>query len=92
MPNTGTSLATREPLAIRGAIIAFITALLHLAVMNGWLGITAEIEAQTIETITLGIDLVGIAALVIWGRGKVTPTADPRLPGTDTDLEVGDRG
>ena len=87
-------ITTREPLAIRGAIIAFITALLHLAVMNGWLDMTAEIEQQTLTIITLGIDLIGIAALVVWARGKVTPVDAPRLPeiGDPDTMTAADRG
>lgn len=90
---TTAPVTTREPLAIRGGIIAFITALLHLAVMNGWLDMTAEIEQQTLTTITLGIDLIGIAALVVWARGKVTPVEAPLFPETgDPTLTAADRG
>lgn len=64
----------REPLAIRAAIVAAVTALVHLTVIAGWWAISPEVEAQ----VALAIDLLGTAVLVVWTRGHVTPTADPR--------------
>lgn len=67
----------REPLIIRGAIVAAVTAILHVLVV---LGVLAVPEAS--ETAIAGaIDLVGTAVLVIWTRGKVTPVTDPNIPG-----------
>lgn len=69
------NLSTREPLAIRAAITAAATAVLHVLVVLGALPIDADAEAA----IATAVDLVGFAVLVVWTRGKVTPTADPKL-------------
>ena len=81
---------TREPLAIRAAVVAAVTALVHLTVIAGWWAISADVEGQ----VALVVDLVGTAALVVWTRGKVTPVADPRdadgrplTPDTDSTPE-----
>ena len=66
--------AKREPLAIRAAVVAAVTAVLHLLVIAGVLPISAEVEGQA----ALVIDLAGTAALVLWTRGKVTPVDEPR--------------
>ena len=66
--------AKREPLAIRAAVVAAVTAVLHLLVIAGVLPLTAEVEGQA----ALVIDLAGTAALVLWTRGKVTPVDEPR--------------
>lgn len=66
--------AKREPLAIRGAVVAAVTAVLHLLVIAGVLPLSAEVEGQA----ALVIDLLGTAVLVAWTRGHVTPSADPR--------------
>lgn len=65
---------TREPLAIRAAVVAAVTAVVHLSVIAGWWAISADVEGQ----VALVVDLLGTAALVVWTRGKVTPVADPR--------------
>lgn len=65
---------SREPLAIRGAIVAAVTAILHLAVMSGALPIAPDVEGQA----ALVLDLIGTAVLVVWTRGAVTPVDDPR--------------
>lgn len=66
--------AKREPLTIRGAVVAAVTAVLHLLVISGVLPLTAEVEGQA----ALVIDLLGTAVLVAWTRGHVTSSADPR--------------
>ena len=66
--------AKREPLAVRGAVVAAVTAVLHLLVISGVLPISAEVEGQA----ALVIDLLGTAVLVVWTRGHVTSSADPR--------------
>jgi len=67
--------ATREPLVIRGAVVAVIVAIVHLLVLLG------VIEAGAVEAaLVTVVDVVGTAVLVIWTRGKVTPVAAPRLP------------
>ena len=69
------TLADREPLAIRGAVVAAVTAGLHLLVILGVLPLDAGQE----QAAAMVVDLVGTAVLVVWTRGKVTPVADPRL-------------
>lgn len=70
------AFTTREPLVIRGAIVAAITAAIHVAVVLGILHIDADAETA----IGTAIDLAGTAILVVWARQAVTPVADPVLP------------
>jgi len=69
-------LLTREPLAVRAAIVAAVTGVMHALVVLGVLPIVPEAETA----IAGAIDLVGTAVFVVWARGKVTPVADPKLP------------
>lgn len=71
--------ASREPLLIRGAIVAAVTALLHVLIVLGALPIDVDAE----HAVAGAIDLIGTAVLVVWTRGKVTPVEAPKLP-TDT--------
>ena len=71
-------LAQREPLVIRAAIVAALTALLHVLVVLGALPVDPEQEAA----LAGAVDLLGTVVLVVWTRGKVTPVADPRIPGS----------
>ncbi|XVV02753.1 hypothetical protein ACQPW3_36200 [Actinosynnema sp. CA-248983] len=66
-----TSLTSREPLVIRGAIVAALTGLLHTLVVLGVFPIAPEAETA----IAGAVDLLGTAVLVIWARGAVTPAA-----------------
>lgn len=66
---------TREPLAIRAAIVAAVTALLHVLVVLGALPIDVDAEAA----VAGAVDLLGTAVLVVWTRGKVTPVDAPAL-------------
>jgi hypothetical protein len=68
--------ASREPLIIRGAIVAAVTALLHVLIVLGALPIDVDAE----HAVAGAIDLIGTAVLVVWTRGKVTPVAEPALP------------
>ncbi len=68
--------ASREPLLIRGAIVAAVTALLHVLIVLGALPIDVDAE----HAVAGAIDLLGTAVLVVWTRGKVTPVAEPKLP------------
>lgn len=70
---------SREPLLIRGAIVAAVTALLHMLIVLGALPIDVDAE----HAVAMAIDLLGTAVLVVWTRGKVTPVDAPKLP-TDT--------
>jgi hypothetical protein len=72
-------LTTREPLVIRGAIVAAVTALLHVLIVLGALPIAPDGE----HAIAGAVDLLGTAVLVVWTRGKVTPVADPVLVAPD---------
>lgn len=65
----------REPLVIRGAIVAAATALIHVLVILGVFPITPDAESA----IALTVDLMGTAILVVWTRGKVTPVAAPNI-------------
>lgn len=69
----------REPLVIRGAIVAAVTALIHMLIVLGALPIDVEAE----HAVAGAVDLLGTAVLVVWTRGKVTPVEAPKLP-TDT--------
>lgn len=69
-------MTTREPLVIRGAIVAAVTAVIHVLVILGLFPIAPDAE----HAISLAVDLVGTAVLVVWTRGKVTPVEDPNLP------------
>ncbi|WGH21096.1 membrane protein [Arthrobacter phage Cassia] len=72
-------MLTREPLVIRGAIVAAVTALIHVLIVLGALPIDADAE----HAIAGAVDLIGTAVLVVWTRGKVTPVADPVIPAAD---------
>jgi multisubunit Na+/H+ antiporter MnhC subunit len=65
----------REPLVIRGAVVAAVTALIHVLVILGVFSVTPDAESA----IALAVDLIGTATLVIWTRGKVTPVAAPQI-------------
>ncbi|UJQ87160.1 membrane protein [Arthrobacter phage BaileyBlu] len=73
-------LSTREPLIIRGAIVAAITGVIHALVVLGVLPLDTDMEAA----VAGAVDLLGTAVLVIWTRGAVTPVADPR----DVEIEA----
>ncbi|WGH21372.1 membrane protein [Arthrobacter phage Emotion] len=73
------NLSTREPLVIRGAIVAAVTALIHVLVVLGALPIDESAETA----IAGAVDLIGTAVLVAWTRGKVTPVAAPVIPDPD---------
>lgn len=68
-------MSEREPLLIRAAIVAAVTAVLHVLIVTGVLPFDPEAETA----IAGAIDLLGTAVLVVWTRGKVTPTAAPVL-------------
>jgi hypothetical protein len=66
---------TREPLAIRAAIVAAVTGILHVLVVTGVLPIDESAETA----IAGAVDLAGTAVLVVWTRGTVTPVKAPQL-------------
>lgn len=65
---------SREPLAVVGAVVAFLQGLLTTVVLMGWWALTPEQTAAWVGLIALG----GTAAVVVISRGKVTPVANPR--------------
>lgn len=69
--------AQSEPIIIRGAIVAVVTAAIHTGVVLGLLPIDEEAETAIAGL----VDLAGTAVLVVWSRGAVTPVAkdDPTL-------------
>ena len=69
-------MLTREPLVIRGAIVAAVTALIHVMIVLGVLHVDPSAETA----LAGAVDLIGTAVLVVWTRGKVTPVEDPKLP------------
>lgn len=68
-------LADREPLVIRGAVVAAITVLIDVAVAFG-----LDLTGEQYVALTSAIGLIATAVVVIWSRGKVTPVADPQIP------------
>ena len=67
-------MSTREPLIVRGAIVAAIVAVLHLLVMLNVVSLTPEQEEQA----SLVVGLLATVVVVVWSRGTVTPVDDPR--------------
>lgn len=64
---------TREPLAVRAAVVAAIAALINVAVAFGW-----DLSVDQVGALNAAIGLVATAVVVVWSRGTVTPVADPR--------------
>lgn len=65
----------REPLAIRGAVVAAAVACIQVAIVFGW-----NLTTDQFVTLAVAVNLLGTAVVVVWSRGKVTPVDDPRLP------------
>ena len=76
------ALTTREPLVVRTAIVAAVTAVLHVLVV---LGVLPFDEAQE-QAVAGAVDLVGTAVAVVWSRKAVTPVADPVLTEAPEDV------
>lgn len=62
------SLSTREPLAIRAAVVAAIQVLITTAVSFG-----APLDVEQIGALNTATATLSILAVVLWSRGKVTP-------------------
>lgn len=60
----------REPLAIRAAVTAAVTAVVHVAVVLG-LGLSQEAELA----IGGAVDAVGLVVVLVWARPSVTANA-----------------
>lgn len=80
----------REPLLVRTAIVAAVTAVVHALVVLGLLHLDAAAESA----IGGALDLVGVAVAAVWSRSAVTPVAAPQLvpetPATDAPQLVED--
>lgn len=63
---------TREPLAVRGALVALAAAILNLVVAFG-----VNLSAEQIGAINAVVGLLATAVVVVWSRGSVTPVDDP---------------
>lgn len=68
-------VTSREPLAIRAAVVAAVIVLIDVAVSFGW-----NLTMEQYASLTTAVGLIGTAVIVVWSRGKVTPVADPNLP------------
>jgi hypothetical protein len=64
----------REPLAIRGAVVAAVVAVIQVAVVFGW-----DLTVEQIAALSTAVNMIGTAVVVVWSRGKVTPVDDPQL-------------
>lgn len=67
------NLAKRNPVAVRAAIVAAATAVLHVAVVFGLLDNAHA--AALVDAVGPLVDLVGLVVLVAWARAGVTPNA-----------------
>lgn len=79
----------RDPLVLKGLVVAVVTAIVNIVV---WFGVDLDTDTQAAITSAAG----SVAALVVaWmARGDVTPVSDPRdsegnllTPETDFELE-----
>jgi len=66
-------MSTREPLAIRGAVVALVAAILNLIVAFG-----VNLTTEQVGAINAVVGLAATAVVVVWSRGAVTPVDDPR--------------
>lgn len=60
-----------EPVLVRTAITAALTAVLHAGVVLGWVPITEDAESA----VAGAIDLCGVAVAAVWSRQGVVPVA-----------------
>ena len=61
----------REPLVIRGSVVAAVAALIQVAIAFG-----APISTEQFAAISVAINTLATAVVVVWSRGKVTPVDD----------------
>lgn len=76
------TLSTREPLAIRAAVVAAVDALIHTAVSFG-----LDLSTEQTASLSTTVNLLSILAVVLWSRGKVTPVDDPDLAASEAYAE-----
>lgn len=58
----------REPLAVRGAVVAAIVAILQLAIAFG-----LPVSTEQFAAASVALNTTATAVVVVWSRGKVTP-------------------
>ena len=63
------SVATREPVVVRTAIVAAVTGILHALVVLG----VVPIDASQEDAIAAAVDLAGVAIAAVWSRAGVSP-------------------
>ena len=66
-------MTTREPLAIRAAIVAAVAAIINVAVAFG-----LDLTVDQVGALNAAVGLIGTAVVVVWSRGVITPVDDPR--------------
>ena len=66
-------MSSREPLAIRGALVALVAAIVNLVVAFG-----VNLNAEQVGAINAVVGLAATAVVVVWSRGTVTPVDDPK--------------
>jgi len=64
---------SREPLAIRAAVVAAVAALINVAVAFGW-----NASVEQLAAVNGAVGVVSALVVVLWSRGKITPVDDPR--------------
>lgn len=62
----------REPLAVRGAIVAVAAAVINLACAFG-----LKLSGDQLAAVNALIGVAATAVVVLWSRGAVTPVQDP---------------
>lgn len=64
---------SREPLAIRAAIVAAVSGAINVLVLFG-----VDLSVEQVTGLNTLVGLVGTMVVVVWSRGAVTPVADPK--------------
>lgn len=71
-------MSRREPVAVAGAVIAFVKILLTWLVVMGWIDLTQEQEQATVMISVAAVDLLTVLLATYWSRRQVTPLRAPR--------------
>ena len=67
---------TREPLAVKAAVLAAVAAVINAAVLFG-----LDLSAEQVTAVNTAVAAVATVVMVVWVRPDVTPVADPRIEG-----------
>lgn len=70
------NLTTREPAVVRTTVVAFIIAVINVAVAFG-----VKITEDQMTVINTFLIAGGALMTILWVRPAVTPVDDPQLPG-----------